>query len=175
MTFHSLYLQRLSSQTETWQPLPKNISVDCVCQDAVPCPDPSFIPDCLVQTTLNWGKSSWSGSHILKTLPSLPSSRLSDQTKQIPLGMALIKKLNRTGSEKDNLPSTWVVHQLWTCGNCSEHLPKAAGLEESRGQFPCSSGFPLHASLSPVKIHSVLSNSHYIIRVWVEKKLFCQL
>lgn len=32
--------------------------------------------------------------------------------KQIPLGMALIKRLNRTGSEKDTLPSIWVMHQL---------------------------------------------------------------
>lgn len=95
--------------------------------------------------------------------------------KQIPLGMALIKRLNRTGSEKDTLSSIWVVHQLWTCGNCSEHLPKAAGLEESREQLPCSSGFPLQASLPAVKIHSVPPFSYYIVRVWEEKQLFCQL
>lgn len=114
-----------------------------------------FIPACLFQATLNWGKFSWCGSHILKPFPSLPSSRLRAQQKQIPLGMAWIKKLNRTGSEKDCLFSIWDVPQLWACGKCSEHLLKAAGLEESQ-EFPCSSSFPLHASFPPGKIHSVL-------------------
>lgn len=79
-----------------------------------------FIPACLFQATLNWGKFSWCGSHILKPFTSLPSSRLRAQQKQIPLGMAWIKKLNRTGSERlpflhlrcTSAVSLWEV--LWT-------------------------------------------------------------
>lgn len=77
-------------------------------------------------------------------------------SKHIPLGKTLIRKLNRTGPKKILFTTSLLYISCELLTTALNIFKKLQAVKKADNSFTWPSIFLLHASLLPVKIHSVL-------------------